>query len=194
MGSWIILLWMTIITVKTEGKTLSKLLYTFDNLSINLKRKDVSFSKLEASSGAFSPTTEPVWRTKGAKVRLLKRLLSVLKQPLIFIWRPTPKAELTSNYYIWPSYCDLCKMPRDISTTYEILHYRENPVKWKETIAQTSISKRAQLSSHFNLSLLSFVIALLKRSTVLNENLYFKGSSTFIFLLVKKPLDIHNIM
>ena len=74
----------------------------------------------------------------------------------------------------------------------EILHYRENPVKWKETIAQTSISKRAQLSSHFNLSLLSFVIALLKRSTVLNENLYFKGSSTFIFLLVKKPLDIHN--
>ena len=38
---------MTIMTVKTEGKTLSKLLYTFDNLSIKLKRKDVSFSKLE---------------------------------------------------------------------------------------------------------------------------------------------------
>ena len=85
-------------------------------------------------------------------------------------------------------------MPRDISTTYEILYYRENLVKWKETIARTYISKRAQLSSHFNLSLLTFVVALLKRSTVLNENLYFKGSSTFIFLLVKEPLDIHNIM
>lgn len=85
-------------------------------------------------------------------------------------------------------------MPRDISTTYEILHYRENPVKWKETIVRTYILKRAPLSSHFNLSLLTFVIALLKRSTVLNENLYFKGSSTFIFLLVEKPLDIHNIM
>lgn len=162
MGSWIFLLWMTIITVKTQGKSLSKLPYTFDNLLIKLTRKGVSFSK-PRRSGAISPSTEPVWRTKGAKGRLLKRLLSVLKQTLIFIWRPTPKAELTSNYYI-----------RGYFYHIRNLTLQRKPYEMKRNYCANLYFKKSTTLQSFQFIFINFCHTSTQKVYSFNENLYLR--------------------